>query len=401
IKEGKIAAAATVNEGGVAAALSKMCFGNGLGFIFSRFITAADGLFVLQPGGFLLELNGGAEPEELFAGLDWMPLGETDGEGRIEINGQIIGLDEARRAWEGALSDIFPACCPSGDQPAKSYLYESAGPRKHAVRIARPRIFIPVFPGTNCEYDTARAFGAAGGQPEIFVVRNRTTSDIINSVQAMARAIGRAEIIALAGGFSAADEPDGSGKFIATMFRNPRLKEAVAEFLEKRGGLMLGICNGFQALIKLGLLPYGEITELLPDSPTLTFNAIGRHVSTVCGTKVVSCLSPWLALDELGTVHKVALSSGEGRFFAGGDHLERLFAAGQVATQYVDNDGLPTMLAPYNPNGSVMAVEGLTSPDGRIFGKMCHSERWIPGLMKNIPGDKEQKIFKAGVNYFE
>ncbi|MDR3349586.1 MAG: phosphoribosylformylglycinamidine synthase [Acidaminococcales bacterium] len=400
IREGEIAAAATIKEGGIAAALSLMCFGNGLGFVFSRFVAAAESLFVMQPGGFLLELSDGAEPEELFDGLDWMLLGETDGGGRIEINGQVIGLNEAKQSWEGALSDIFPACRPTGDKPAKPYLYKHAGPRKHAERIARPRVFIPVFPGTNCEYDTARAFSAAGGEPEIFVVRNRTNFDIIDSVKAMAEAVGRAQIIALAGGFSAADEPDGSGKFIATMFRNPRLKEAIAEFLEKRGGLMLGICNGFQALIKLGLLPYGEITELMPDSPTLTFNAIGRHVSAVCGTKVVSCLSPWLALDELGAVHKVAISSGEGRFYADGGHLRRLFAAGQVATQYVGNDGLPAVLPPCNPNGSVMAVEGLTSPDGRIFGKMCHSERWIPGLMKNIPGNKEQKIFKAGVNYF-
>ncbi len=400
IKDGKIAAAATIKEGGIAAAVSVMCLGNGLGFEFTRYVTDIADLFRLQPAGFILELNEGAKPEDIFPELDWLVLGTVTIKDHIAINEERISLTDIRNAWEQPLQGIFPAARqPGGDKQPLS-LYTAGQERKHAVKIAKPKVFIPVFPGTNCEYDTARAFVAAGAQADIFVIKNLDSASIKESVRQMAKRIEEAHIVALAGGFSAGDEPDGSGKFIATMFRNAYLKEAITKLLQERDGLMIGICNGFQALVKLGLLPYGKITDMTEESPTLTFNWIGRHMSTICHTKVVSNLSPWLSLCKPGDEHMVALSSGEGRFHADKEELARLFAAGQVSTQYVDQEGIPTMLAPYNPNGSLMAVEGLTSPDGRIFGKMCHSERWIDGLFKNIPGDKQQDIFAAGVKYF-
>ena len=400
IKNKMVLSASTVKEGGIAAAISLMCFGNEIGFAFGKHITDVETLFMLQPGGFILEMADDADFEEFFEDLDWLLLGKTVVAKEILVNGECICLEEAQKAWEGTLNDIFPAYKQVTGKVKDKYEYKTQKTLKHRVQIAKPSVFIPVFPGSNCEYDTARAFEAAGGKTQTFVVKNFDNNVINDSVKQMAKAISNSQILALIGGFSAADEPDGSGKFIATMFRNPYLKEAITDFLENKDGLLLGICNGFQALVKLGLLPYGKITDLQEDSPTLTFNAIGRHMSTICNTKVVSNLSPWLYNDEVGEMHKIALSSGEGRFFANDEHLEKLFAAGQVATQYTDLEGNVTMQSPHNPNGSVMAIEGLTSPDGRIFGKMCHSERWIPGLMKNIPGNKEQGIFRAGINYF-
>ena len=400
IKDKKILSAATVKEGGIAAAISVMCFGNSIGFAFSKHFADLETLFILQPGGFLLEIADGADVEELFEELDWLMLGKTIERPEIIVNEKIISLAEAQIAWESPLQDIFPAYKDLDGKIKDDYEYKIEKTRKHPLQITKPHVFLPVFPGSNCEYDVERAFVAAGGLTETFVVRNFDNEAINDSVKHMAKKIKNSQILALVGGFSAADEPEGSGKFIATMFRNPYLEEAVTDFLENKDGLIIGICNGFQALIKLGLLPYGKITSLEADSPTLTFNAIGRHISTICNTKVVSNLSPWFSLDKVGDVCKVALSSGEGRFYANDEHLNRLFANGQVAMQYVDSDNNVTMQSPYNPNGSVMAIEGVTSPDGRILGKMCHTERWIDGLMKNIPGNKEQKIFQAGINYF-
>jgi phosphoribosylformylglycinamidine synthase len=268
------------------------------------------------------------------------------------------------------------------------------------VKLAQPRIFIPVFPGTNCEYDTARAFEKAGGIPEPLIFRNITPSDIEASIKAMVKAIGNAQIIALPGGFSSGDEPEGSGKFIATVFRNPEIKEAVMKLLKERDGLMLGICNGFQALIKLGLLPYGEIRDIDESSPTLTYNKIGRHVSCMVRTKVVSTLSPWFSKSKLGDIHTIAMSHGEGRFAAGKAAVSELVRNGQVATQYVDMDGNPTYDVSFNPNGSIEAIEGITSPDGRILGKMGHSERAGKNITENVPGDKYQMIFAAGLEYY-
>ena len=267
--------------------------------------------------------------------------------------------------------------------------------------VAQPRVFIPVFPGLNCEYDTAAAFEAAGAKADICVIRNLTAEAIKESVEEMAKRIKEAQILAIPGGFSASDEPEGSGKFIATMFRNPALKEAVMDLLYNRDGLALGICNGFQALIKLGLVPYGDIRPLTETSPTLTFNTIGRHISRMVETKVVSNKSPWLALTEPGDIHTVAVSHGEGRFVATEEEIKKLFANGQVATQYVNQAGDPTLESPYNPNGSLYAIESITSPDGRILGKMGHTERFTDGLMKNIPGNKLQPLFLGGVQYFK
>ena len=267
--------------------------------------------------------------------------------------------------------------------------------------IAKPRVFIPVFPGNNCEYDSARAFEDAGAAAETFVVRNLTAQAVEESVEQMVKYINNSQIIMIPGGFSAGDEPDGSGKFIATMFRNPRIKEAVSDLLENRDGLILGICNGFQALIKLGLVPYGEVRDLTADSPTLTFNTIGRHNSQIVTTRIVSNKSPWLSCCEPGDEHAIAVSHGEGRFYAPEAVIKELFANGQVATQYVDNNGMPTMNMPYNPNGSLYAIEGITSPDGRVLGKMGHTERFADGLYRNIYGNKDQMLFKSGVNYFK
>ena len=268
--------------------------------------------------------------------------------------------------------------------------------------MARPRVLIPVFPGTNCETDTARAFAQAGAIPEQVLIRNLSAADIEDSVEKLVKAIRNAQIVAFPGGFSGGDEPDGSGKFIATTFRNPKVKEAMDELLHQRDGLVLGICNGFQALIKLGLVPGGEILPALDkDAPTLTFNTLGRHVATMARTVVASVKSPWLLRTQVGDVHEVAISHGEGRFFATPEQVAALVANGQVAFQYADLEGRPAMDMPWNPNGSVNAIEGITSPDGRVLGKMGHSERtWDTNLGKNVPGNKDQGIFASGVEYF-
>jgi phosphoribosylformylglycinamidine synthase len=260
---------------------------------------------------------------------------------------------------------------------------------------------MPVFPGTNCEYDSARAFEKAGGLVDTFVIKNLTAADVEQSIAEMVKRIARAQIIMLPGGFSAGDEPEGSGKFIAALFRNSRIAEAVMELLEQRDGLILGICNGFQALIKLGLLPYGKIIDITEDCPTLTFNTIGRHVSRMVQTRVVSTLSPWLNNVQPGDIHTIPVSHGEGRFVARMELIEALFASGQVATQYVNFDGRPSNDPRFNPNGSCEAIEGITSPDGRILGKMGHSERTGSHVAVNVPGEKDQRLFAAGVAYFK
>jgi phosphoribosylformylglycinamidine synthase len=259
---------------------------------------------------------------------------------------------------------------------------------------------MPVFPGTNCEIDTTRAFERAGGKVGVLVFRNLSPAAIEESLEAMVRGIDQAQIVMLPGGFSAGDEPEGSGKFIGAVFRNSRIRDAVHRLLRERDGLILGICNGFQALIKLGLLPYGEIRDLLPDDPTLTYNAIGRHVSCMVHTRICSTISPWLWKRQVGDIHTIPVSHGEGRFVANTSWIQRLADRGQIATQYVDLEGQATMDSLFNPNGSVAAIEGITSPDGRVFGKMGHSERLGRYVAKNVPGEKDQQIFQAGVEYF-
>ena len=270
-----------------------------------------------------------------------------------------------------------------------------------AVRLATPRVIIPVFPGTNCEYDTARAFRQAGGDPHILVLKNLTPADVAESCEALVKELDEAQILMLPGGFSGGDEPDGSAKFIAAFFRSPAVADAVNRLLNQRDGLALGICNGFQALIKLGLVPYGEIRPITADDPTLTFNTIHRHQSMLVRTRVASNKSPWLSRCDINDEHLIAISHGEGRFVCSQTLLNQLIDNGQIATQYVDLTCQPTMDLRYNPNGSVMAIEGITSPDGRVFGKMGHSERYGERLYKNVTGDKYQPIFEGGVNYFK
>lgn len=402
ILAGKITAAAAVKEGGIAAAVSTMCLGNQLGFEFIKPFKDTERLFTLQPGGVVLELAANTDIEELFDGLDCMLLGHLTDNATICINEAAIPLTEVQKAYVEPLQEIFPYKIEekaNGDlnQP----LYKVDLPLTAPLTLAKPRVFIPVFPGQNCEYDTARAFEEAGAIADVFIIRNLTPQAVDESVEKMVSMIKNSQIVMLPGGFSAGDEPDGSGKFIATMFHNPRIKDAVNELLNERDGLMLGICNGFQALVKLGLLPFGEIKDLDSSSPTLTFNNIGRHVSQIVDTRIVSNKSPWLSSVEPGDIHAVAVSHGEGRFYAPESVIKDLFQNGQVATQYVDPNGMPTMAMPYNPNGSLYAIEGITSPDGRIFGKMCHSERFVDGLYRNINGNKDQKIFISGVNYFK
>ena len=399
----KVASVGVIKEGGIAAAVSVMCLGNSLGFEFIKPFNDTDSLFTLQPGGFVVELADGLSPEDLFADIEYINLGHLTNSKLISLNETEITLDNITSAYLKPLETIFPRIVDAGAKVAEinQPLYKESLPLTAPYSIAKPRVFIPVFPGINCEYDTAAAFEAAGGIAEVFVVRNLTAAAINDSIDTMVKMINNCQILMLPGGFSAGDEPDGSGKFIATMFRNKKIQEAVNTLLQERDGLMLGICNGFQALIKLGLVPYGEIVDMRQDSPTLTFNKIGRHVSQIVETKIISNKSPWLNFVEPGDIHSIAVSHGEGRFYAPEAEIKRLFANGQIATQYVDQNGAPTMQMPFNPNGSLYAVEGITSPDGRVFGKMGHSERYVPGLMKNIHGNKDQKIFISGVKYFD
>ena len=385
---GKIVAAMSVQAGGIFAAVSKMAIGNDIGFTFA----AAENLFAVNYGSLIVEVT---------CELEFELLGTTTDKPFVELADEKISLADIKRALAEPLEKIFPTRTASAAQILPDEIYYTPRPTTTAaVKIARPKIFIPVFPGTNCEFDTANAWRRAGGVPEIFVVRNLTPAAVEESIAAMIERIRAAQIIMLPGGFSGGDEPDGSGKFIAATFRNPRLAEEVMKLLRERDGLILGICNGFQALIKLGLLPYGEIRELEDDSPTLTHNSLGRHVSQYVRTRVTSNLSPWLAKNSVGDVHAIPVSHGEGRFVASDAWLEKLAANGQIATQYVDFNDMPTAELPFNPNGSAWAVEGITSADGRIFGKMGHSERIGQHVAKNIHGDKNQHLFEAGVEYF-
>jgi phosphoribosylformylglycinamidine synthase len=399
INKGLVLSSGTVKYGGIAAAVSKMCFGNRLGFSFEADWEDKE-LFTPDYGSILLELESGKDIDSLLSDVTYETAGYTTDRREINVGGTSIELEAAYKAWITPLERIFPTHTEEIYDKPQNICYIREENVGSSVKLARPRVFIPVFPGTNCEYDTARAFEKAGGVPELLVFRNITPSDIEASIKRMVKAIENAQIIALPGGFSSGDEPEGSGKFIATVFRNPEVKEAVMKLLKERDGLMLGICNGFQALIKLGLLPYGEIRDIDENSPTLTFNKIGRHVSCMVRTKVASTLSPWLSRAKVGDIHTIAVSHGEGRFAAGSVMVAELIQKGQVATQYVDLSGNPTYDSAFNPNGSIEAIEGITSPDGRIFGKMGHSERVGDNIAQNVPGEKEQRLFESGVAYF-
>ena len=395
----QILSASVVREGGAAAAVCRMCFGNQMGFQFAGDPDQKT-LFAPLSGSLVLELKDDSDTTGLET-LGASVLGAVCGEPVILIGSERLSLAALTEAWEKPLEKVFPTRAETKAYFCQVPLYSERNQKAPAVQYAKPRVFIPAFPGTNCEVDTARAFERAGAKADVLIVKNLTPADIEETIEAMVKAIQNAQIIMLPGGFSGGDEPDGSGKFIATTFRNPRVAEAVSELLEKRDGLMLGICNGFQALIKLGLVPYGRITQIQENDPTLTFNTLGRHVSRMVYTRVTSVKSPWLMGAEAGQIHTVPVSHGEGRFVADAQTVARLMANGQIATQYVDLEGNPSMDIQWNPNGSVCAIEGITSPDGRILGKMGHSERQGENLYGNVPGEKDQQLFASGVRYFK
>lgn len=394
--DGKILAASVVREGGAAAAVARMSFGNKIGFEFKNELTAKE-LFAPLSGSFVVELADGAEISDIL----YYDLGTTVDAETITVNGETLTIDELIEEWSFKLEGVFPtkSYCPANEQEIP--LYTERNTSSPVIKTAKPKVFIPVFPGTNCEIDTARAFEKAGAEPKLLIVKNLTPAAIEETISEMVKLIDDAQMVMLPGGFSGGDEPDGSGKFIATTFRNPRVSEAVARLLNQRDGLMLGICNGFQALIKLGLVPYGEIRELKADDPTLTFNTIGRHISHMAYTRVTSTKSPWFSSVNAGDVFSVPISHGEGRFVVSDEMLQKLIANGQIATQYVDLNGKQADTIEFNPNGSVCAIEGITSPDGRVLGKMGHSERKGDNLYKNVPFEKDQKIFESGVKYFK
>lgn len=382
-----------IGFGGVAEAVAKMSLGNRIGFKFDKKISD-DLLFYSRYGAFVIELDGDPFTVENV-------IGETISDYKIDCKTYTVDMADIQKKWEDRLEPIFPCNIKSDDKPAKIFTYTAKDTVQHASSFAKPKVLIPVFPGTNCEYDTARVFERAGADPEIVVIKNLSTAALEESAAYFEKAVKQSQIIMIPGGFSGGDEPDGSGKFITAFFRNPRVKDAVHDLLDNRDGLMLGICNGFQALIKLGLVPFGKIVDMTDDSPTLTFNTIGRHQSMMVNTRIASTKSPWLAGCEVGDIHRVAVSHGEGRFVASPELIKQLADNGQIATQYVDHDGAPSMNIRFNPNASFEAIEGITSPDGRILGKMCHSERIGTDICKNVPGNKDQKIFESGVAYFK
>lgn len=397
IADKAVVSAYTINAKGIAEAVSKMAFGNKLGVRINADYDSSE-FFAPKYGCIIAEAN----PELLDKiGCKYTVIGEVTDDGTFTYGDAVISVEEALNTWKKPLEKVFPTVAVKGGQKLETPVYNADSIYVCKNKVAKPTVFIPVFPGTNCEYDSTKAFENAGANVVTKVFKNLTAADIRDSVDEFEKAINQAQIIMFPGGFSAGDEPDGSAKFFATAFRNAKIKEAVDKLLNERDGLALGICNGFQALIKLGLVPYGKITEQKADSPTLTMNTIGRHISKMVYTKVVSNKSPWLAGAELGGVYVTPASHGEGRFVADKEWLDRLFAEGMVATQYVDIDGNPTMDEEWNVNGSYRAIEGITSPDGRVFGKMAHVERKGDAVAVNIFGEQDLKVFESGVKYFK
>ena len=398
IQAGKVVSAYALDRHGIAAAVSKMAFGNALGVKIEHNLDPRD-FFAPGFGDIIMEVPADKVGE---LSITYTLIGEVTDDGKFSYGNTVITEKEAEEAWKGTLERVFKtASGEDNEKQAKDELYHAENIYVCKHKVAKPRVFIPVFPGTNCEYDSTRAFERAGAEVDVKVFKNLTAEDIHDSVELFTKAIDQAQIIMFPGGFSAGDEPDGSAKFFATAFQNAKIKEAVMKLINERDGLALGICNGFQALIKLGLVPYGEICGQKEDSPTLTFNTIGRHISKMVYTKVVSNKSPWLQKAQLGGVYCNPASHGEGRFVANDEWLAKLFANGQVATQYVTPTGELSADEEWNVNGSYMNIEGITSPDGRILGKMAHSERRGDGVAVNIYGEQDIQIFESGVEYFK
>ena len=391
LSSGKAVAAYTPGFGGAAEAALKMCIGNGFGCRFEESLPL-ETLFGYRYGAFVLEVLPEVEEGTL--------LGYVTEDGTFSRGAESVACGELFALYEKKLENVYPTQAPAENIPMETFSAPEADRRAPAVKTARPRVLIPVFPGTNCEYDSARAMTDAGAEAQIMVLNNRTADGIARSVEHFAQALRDAQMVFIPGGFSGGDEPDGSGKFITAFFRNAAVKEEVTALLERRDGLMCGICNGFQALIKLGLVPYGRIIDTDASCPTLTFNTIARHQSRIVRVRVASNRSPWLAATQVGDVYSVPISHGEGRFLADEALIHQLAANGQIATQYVDLDGRATDDIHFNPNGSLFAVEGITSPDGRVFGKMGHAERTGAGLYKNVPGEYDMKMFTSAVRYF-
>ncbi|MDR1837090.1 MAG: phosphoribosylformylglycinamidine synthase subunit PurQ, partial [Treponema sp.] len=390
IAQGKILSCWAIGSGGTAEAVVKMCVGNRIGFSAEQPLCAGHGF-----GGFIFETEEPLQIEDPLLEL----LGRTIEEYSLKTKTFEIPLEKLQDAWEKTLEPVYPYLLKQ-EGKSENFIYDKGAAIKPKGRYSKPKFLIPVFPGTNSEYDSARAVEKAGGEAEIFVIRNLTPEQVGESVKNFEKALRKSQVMFIPGGFSGGDEPDGSGKFITAFIRNPAVSDAVTELLQKRGGLICGICNGFQALIKLGLVPYGEIRGMSADSPTLTFNSIGRHQSVLVRTKIVSNKSPWLSHLELGAQYIVPISHGEGRFIAEESHIRSLAANGQIATQYVDIEGNATQDIRFNPNNSLFSVEGITSPDGRVFGRMAHNERFDDGLYRNIPGMRKMDIFAGAVEYF-
>ena len=384
----------TPTYGGVTEAIMKMCFGNGLGFKYSDNVTLND-IFNYSYGSFVIELADGVTVDGA------IELGSTTAKSELVFGNEVVSLSALYKEYEDVLENVYPTNAAESKEaiPAFSYDGEKAAPA--VIKCAKPKVLIPVFPGTNCEYDSAKAFERAGAETEIFVINNLSAAKVSDSVESFVKKIKESQIIFVPGGFSGGDEPDGSGKFITAFFRNGAIKNEVNELLKNRDGLMCGICNGFQALIKLGLVPYGEIIDTDENCPTLTFNSIGRHQSRIVRTRIASNSSPWLSQVKVGDIYSVPISHGEGRFFASDDLIMELAKNGQIATQYVDLNGDPTSNILFNPNNSCFAIEGITSPDGHVFGKMGHTERYSNGLYQNVEGNYDMKIFESAVKYFK
>ncbi len=392
MRSGKAVSCYTPGIGGIGEAVMKMCFGNGLGFKYADDVTVKD-IFYYNYGTFLMEVT------EDVPGA-WV-IGEVTSDGKLSLSEESVCLNKILGIYEDKLESVYSCNIPDRKTKMENFEYKATSYPAPAIKVARPKVLIPAFPGTNCEFDSAKAVRDAGAEPEIIVINNLNAEGITRSVDKFATALKTAQMVFIPGGFSGGDEPDGSGKFITAFFRNAAVKEGVTDLLDNRDGLMCGICNGFQALIKLGLVPYGKIIDTDENCPTLTFNTIARHQSRIVRTRIASNKSPWLSLMNVGDIVNVPISHGEGRFIASEELIRELAANGQIATQYVDLSGNATSDVHFNPNDSMFAIEGITSPDGRVFGKMGHSERIGAGLYKNVPGNYDIKMFEAAVKYFK